>query len=126
MKFIVVDNQVSCNDLKLTLECAEQLREQLDTAISIVKTADARSLKELEETLLDRMQKMQKRLNGIKYDEYKYHLSPMYCKGQKKDDGSINFWINTGRRTQIDGWKTQEEIEAFIRSDELLVDAMEK
>jgi hypothetical protein len=124
MKFIVVDNQVSCDGYELTLECAEKLREQLDTAIGIVKTAHATSLKELGDSLLKRMITMQTRLNDAQGKAWTYHLSPICCKGQEWEDGSVKFWINTGRSTQIDGWRTQEEIEAFIKSDEKLVDTM--
>jgi len=125
MEFSVVKDQVSCDGYELTLECAEKIREQLDTAIDVVKTAHAKSLEDLGNSLLKRMKKMQRRLNGIKgntFRDYKYHLSPICCSANEDDDGSIRFWINTGRCTQIDGWQTQESIEAFIESDEKLVD----
>jgi len=50
-------------------------------------------------------------------------LRPMCCSPGRTDDGTVQFWINTGRSTQIDGWKTREEIEAFLESDEQLVDS---
>ncbi len=47
----------------------------------------------------------------------------MCCRPRRNKNGLV-FWINTGRSTQIDGWKTQEELEAFIKSDGVLVDSM--
>ena|SRR5688572_15799370 len=46
---------------------------------------------------------------------------PMCCSPRRSKDG-LGFWINTGSMTQIDGWKTQEEIEAFLAGNGVLRD----
>jgi len=38
------------------------------------------------------------------------------CSPKRFQDGSLHFWVNTGRSTQIDGWKIQKDLEAFIKS----------
>jgi hypothetical protein len=47
------------------------------------------------------------------------------CCSPRRDqrDGTLGFWINTGTNTQIDGWKTEADIEAFLKSDGVLVEA---
>lgn len=57
-----------------------------------------------------------------KHNNGGYGLSPLCCSPRRSKDGSLNFWINTGRSTQIDGWKTEQEIRDWIKSDEPLVD----
>ena len=47
---------------------------------------------------------------------------PMCCSPRKIGDGSYSFWINTGRDTNIDGWKTEEQIEKFLKSDGKIFD----
>lgn len=45
------------------------------------------------------------------------------CSPKRSENGNeLAFWINTGRSTQIDGWKTPEDIEAFLQSDGILVE----
>lgn len=51
----------------------------------------------------------------------KYVSLPMCCSPNRGDNG-LGFWINTGRSTQIDGWKTEEEIREFLEGDGILVD----
>jgi hypothetical protein len=70
----------------------------------------------LGKALLKRVNERITRANPGRY------LNAMCCLPRRMNDGSLAFWINTGRSTQIDGWKTQEEIEAFIASDGVLVD----
>jgi hypothetical protein len=48
----------------------------------------------------------------------------MCCRASRTKEGELHFWINTGRSTQIDGWKTETEIEEFLKSDGVLVDRM--
>lgn len=72
---------------------------------------------DLGKALLDLMQeKCRKLAKGG------YISMPMCCDPNRRKDGSLYFWVNTGRQTQIDGWKTQEELESWINSDETLVD----
>jgi len=52
-----------------------------------------------------------------KYGSGLYASTPMCCSPRRSEKG-LKFWINTGRTTQIDGVKTEEEIEAFIKSIE--------
>lgn len=47
---------------------------------------------------------------------------PLCCSPRRMKDGQLSFWINTGCSTQIDGWRTQAEVEAFIASNDKLVD----
>jgi hypothetical protein len=48
--------------------------------------------------------------------EGSYASLPMCCSPSRSSEG-LQFWINTGRFTQIDGWKTQKEIEQFLKGD---------
>jgi hypothetical protein len=52
-----------------------------------------------------------------------YGLSPLCCSPRRFDDGTLNFWINTGRSTQIDGWKTEEQIRDWVKNGGPLVDS---
>jgi len=70
----------------------------------------------------DLLQRVQEAVNKAHAGQG-YHFNAMCCSPRRMDDGSLKFWINTGRRTQIDGWKTQAEIESFIASGEKLVDS---
>jgi hypothetical protein len=75
---------------------------------------------DLGEKLLEKMDiKIQKATPGT-------FLYPLCCRPCRQNDGSLHFWINTGRFTQIDGWKTQQEIEEFLKSDGILNDNREK
>lgn len=49
--------------------------------------------------------------------------SSALCCSPRRNGDALGFWINTGRSTQIDGWKTMADIEAFLASDGILVDA---
>jgi len=46
----------------------------------------------------------------------------MSCSPRRRKDEELLFWINTGRQTQIDGWKTQKDIQDFLNSDGKLID----
>jgi len=52
------------------------------------------------------------------------YLGPLCCSPRRFENNKLHFWINTGRSTQIDGWKTQKEIEDYLSSDGKLVDTM--
>lgn len=56
------------------------------------------------------------------YREKKCHSTPLCCSPSRDKDGKLSFWINTGRRTQMDGWKTEEEIRKFIASGQDIKD----
>lgn len=44
------------------------------------------------------------------------------CCSPRRDKDGLKFWVNTGRDTEVDGWRTEEELRAFINSDRTLVD----
>lgn len=71
----------------------------------------------LGETLLEKLIKKVRECNPNSY------LIPMCCSPRRGKDG-LGFWINTGRSTQIDGWKTEKEINKFLASDGKLIDTM--
>ncbi len=51
-----------------------------------------------------------------------YCLAPLCCSPRRFDNGELRFWINTGRKTQIDGWKTEAQIRDWLSKNEPLVD----
>jgi len=65
-----------------------------------------------------------KRINEAikKTSNGRYYPTALCCSPNRRKDGSLHFWVNTGRTTQIDGWMTQEELEAFIASGQPLQD----
>lgn len=50
-----------------------------------------------------------------------FYTTAMCC-SPNRNGKELKFWVNTGRQTQIDGWKTQAELERFIRSGEKIRD----
>lgn len=54
------------------------------------------------------------------------YRSALCCSPKRfeSDPQILHFWINTGRSTQIDGWKTEADIKKFIASDGKLNDTM--
>jgi hypothetical protein len=58
------------------------------------------------------------------FKERKAWMGVLCCSPSRDKKGELSFWINTGRSTQIDGHKTQEEIEKFLKSSEKIVDKM--
>ena len=44
------------------------------------------------------------------------------CCQPRRNGTDLKFWVNTGQRTNLDGWKTREELEAFIASGEKIKD----
>jgi len=73
--------------------------------------------RKLGEVLLEKLIKKCRECNPNSY------LIPMCCSPSRNAKG-IHFWINTGRSTQIDGWKTEKEINEFLKSDGVLIDTM--
>lgn len=71
---------------------------------------------DLGKELLEAMKKKVRESSDGRY----VHL-PMCCSPNRTKDG-LRFWINTGRSTQIDGWKTEDEIREFLAGDGKLVD----
>lgn len=49
-----------------------------------------------------------------KNDSGSYISMPMCCSPRIGDNKKVGYWINTGRSTCIDGWKSEKEIQAFI------------
>lgn len=54
-----------------------------------------------------------------KIDSYKDN--PVYlralCCAPRRNKNDLQFWINTGRRTVIDGWQTEKQIRDFLAGD---------
>lgn len=65
------------------------------------------------------LKKLRDKVIEVKENSY---LFPMCCNPRRRKNGQLVFWINTGRSTQIDGWKTEYEISDFLRSDGVLKD----
>jgi len=65
---------------------------------------------DLGDSLLERMKARAKELSGSHYGP-----SPLCC-SPSRTRGVLRFWVNTGTFSQIDGWKTQEELEAWMAS----------
>lgn len=70
--------------------------------------------KELGKELLQKLQ--------AKFTAQKAWMGVICCSPSRGKDGKLHFWINTGRRTQIDGSHTKEEIEKFLNSKDKIVD----
>ena len=48
------------------------------------------------------------------------------CSPRRSEDGNnLAFWVNTGKTTQIDGWKDEEALRAFLKGDGLLATPIE-
>ena len=93
--------------LRYCLETFEKMtKEQVDQQF-----AD----EDLGEDLLKRLKEKCKSNQANRYS------SVMCCAPRRKEDGTLEFWVNTGSTTQIDYWKTQEELEAFLKTDGLLI-----
>lgn len=51
-----------------------------------------------------------------------YISLPMCCNPRRDPDGKLFFWINTGRTDNLTGWKTQDEIEAYLKTDGRIIE----
>jgi hypothetical protein len=71
---------------------------------------------DLGESLLDRINAKMKQLANERY------FSPALCCSPRRTKDGLGFWVNTGRRTQVDGWHTQAELEDFINNATAIVD----
>lgn len=49
--------------------------------------------------------------------------SALCCSSRRNEKGELRFWINTGGSTNIDGWKTEEQIKGFLNSDGKIIDS---
>lgn len=49
-------------------------------------------------------------------------VNDVYCCSPRRTQDGLGFWVNTGRKTQIDGWKTHAELEKFLNSNDKFVD----
>lgn len=65
------------------------------------------------------LKKINDKIRKIHEQSYR---SAMTCRPRRFEKDGLHFWINTGRMTQIDGWKTQKQIEEFLNSDGKLID----
>jgi len=50
------------------------------------------------------------------------YASVLCCSPRRDDKNDLKFWINTGRSTNIDGWKSEEDINNFLNGDGKVVD----
>lgn len=66
----------------------------------------------------DYLKKIQDKVRSVQEQRYR---TPMCC-SPKRTDGVLQFWINTGLLTQIDGWKTREDLDAFLAGDGILTE----
>jgi hypothetical protein len=71
------------------------------------------------------LEKINAKIQGAKEKNNKQYIYYALCCSphRNKNDGKLSFWINTGRPTNIDGWKSEEEIEQFLKSDGTLVES---
>lgn len=70
---------------------------------------------------IDLGKSLRERVNAaIKQRNPGEYNNAMCCRPQRNDKGELHFWVNTGTSTQIDGWKTREDLEKFISSGEKL------
>lgn len=46
----------------------------------------------------------------------------VYSCSPSRINNKLSFWVNTGRTTNLDGWRTQEEIEKFLKGDGLVIE----
>jgi hypothetical protein len=97
-------------DEKYERFCLVKFNEMTDKDVD-QKFAD----RNLGEVLLEKMIKKCRESNKG------YVSLPMCCSPRRGNDG-LGFWINTGRCTQIDGWKTEKQINEFLNSDGILHD----
>jgi hypothetical protein len=51
------------------------------------------------------------------------YFSMALCCSPSRRGKDLKFWINTGRQTQIDGWKSLDEINAYLNSTGELIDS---
>jgi hypothetical protein len=70
--------------------------------------------------LLDKMIEKNRQFKK-KNNDNSYGPQPMCCSPQR-DGKKLQFWINTGRSTNIDGWKTLEQINEFLKGNGKIVD----
>lgn len=72
--------------------------------------------RKLGETLLEKLQ------NKVRESNPNCWTIPMCC-SPRRDSKGLHFWINTGRSTNIDGWKTEKEINEYLNSDGKIIDS---
>lgn len=62
----------------------------------------------------DLLKRMLDAINAVHQNNC-YVPRPMCC-SPRRDGDKLGFWINTGTSSPIDGWKSQDDIEAFIKN----------
>ena len=65
------------------------------------------------------LKKINDKINTCNKNSY---YSALCCSPRQFENDGLHFWINTGGQTQIDGWKTQKQIEEFLSSDGIILD----
>jgi hypothetical protein len=72
---------------------------------------------------IDLGKEYRKRINDhIKKANPNDWTTALCCSPRRDKEGKLIFWINTGRQTNIDGWKTEQDIQNFLKSDGKIID----
>jgi len=72
---------------------------------------------------IDLGRKLREKINEhIRKANPKDWTSAMSCSPRRDKEEKLIFWINTGRSTNIDGWKTEQQIQDFLKSDGKIID----
>jgi len=89
-------------------------------------TFNGKTKKEVNQQFADENlgKKLKKKLNEHirKSAGDRYVSTVMCCSPRRLEDGSLQFWVNTGRPTQIDYWQTEESLREFLKSDGKLIE----
>lgn len=133
----VIETELGCQVVfDLSVKEMVALKDRLTDVLAAIELRQANTKKELEEALLKSICAAVKKAHGVKDGDWKdkdgkFVPMPMRCfLGHKMDrdgKGKVDcFWVNTGRSTQLDGWKTREEIDEYIANPTPLVDKMHR
>jgi hypothetical protein len=63
-----------------------------------------------------------KKINDKIREANKGSYSWAMCCSPSRSKNGLSFWINTGGSTNIDGWKTEADIDKFLKSDGKIVE----
>ena len=86
---------------------------------------DGKTEKEVDTMFADRdlgkelHKKLREKVASNKTNGY---ASVLCCSPRRDAKNDLKFWINTGRSTNIDGWKSEEDINNFLNGDGKVVD----
>ena len=77
----------------------------------------------LGKTLKDKINAKCKKHSASTDGSHAYYTTAMCCSPRRDKEDKLSFWINTGLTTQLDGWKTEEDINAFLQGTTGLTDS---